>query len=478
MISVPYPIDNIDGILEWARGRIEEDSEGKVILDAVFFNATPALVGGWRGDLRGAIRGHYLLPEPPRPTDIAGKLRWWARVAILSALIDDPLNPEKDENILRITYRDIDEAIVKHLFGYISRAGAQSSIVKVRVEPIAILAFNMPKLSCLYERVKNSKDECEGVAVDAKSLLEKAESHDNLYVVADDHIDYTKWAVCAARLRRVKLRTLRGKTPEDKAAVIPLPPGSYIFRLRVELDEDRLNRSQLNEDLALHLLQTSLYLFLTFSGIGGMINRGYGKLGILREDKPANLSNKELYCARDIIEKLKEAKNALYKFISNVQAEQHATSLEGKYKYVNFYVGTILTDSMMCCINVEIGKTWHIIEKFESITRYNLYKKYTGCEKPIIAFILEFPRPPPRTKQYRIMKARLNSNILNRMPSLVRLVTCKIPTFSEHNVRLTTAGLFVKYLGESSCYTPGKINRCVVCAVQIINRHLNRAEYV
>ena len=234
-------------LLETLRREALERAADRMLLEAELYNSTPALVGSWTGSwsLR-SLRGRLHLAEPPRPTDIAGKARWWLR-AILAA-----------------GYWRVFQGFPRlhHLNQLASRMMGdtrEASRYLIRVEP---LQAGMVCAHCAAGRRM------------AGACLEPHPDADSGSL---DPCEYTQRIL---ELRRVKLATLAAKEPLERLLYVPLPPGFYRFTLRVERrpTPPRHRRDRELEELEDKIFGTALGMALFFTGIGRMVTRGYGKL--------------------------------------------------------------------------------------------------------------------------------------------------------------------------------------------------------
>ncbi len=251
-------------LLERLRREAEDTARQKTLVEVELTNTTPALVGSW--DATGYVRcrhdNHYhpdiCVAEPPRPTDIAGKTRWWLR-AILAA-------GYYEEYGCFPSLRTLDQLASMIL-------GSTGSASRYVIRPVAYT----PRVVRIPSTANaGSPDRC----VKTMEQLMREEccrpSHAGLYALE----------TCAANAlasRRVKLAT-RGKIGATRLKVAPLPPGFYRFILRVEkrpLAGRHCSPPSL-ERLEQRLLGTALAMALFFTGIGRMVTRGYGKLAPLK----------------------------------------------------------------------------------------------------------------------------------------------------------------------------------------------------
>jgi len=106
-----------------------EDIGYRTVLETTVTNITPAMIGGWNGYL-DVYHGRC---EPPRPTDVAGKARWWARSLVITAY--------KKETRKVINYQEA-ERLVSLLFGKVGD-GSHASAVRVEIEPVCVKPYTI-----------------------------------------------------------------------------------------------------------------------------------------------------------------------------------------------------------------------------------------------------------------------------------------------------------------------------------------------
>ena len=241
-------------ILEEAM-EIANKYSARELFDAELVNITPALVGSWRAT-RYANEDKCLV-EPPRPTDIAGKTRWWLR-AILAAGLYEARGIHAPIYFLN----DLASAIMGNAGD--RESGSLASRVIIVVEPLKEyralrVCLDMP---CSWLGDPRAR---QGIIRElAKGQLSQRSCS------PEEPEECCKLALLSSR---ILLATL-GRTGKDVGR-IPLPPGFYRFRLRVyERPGTRLS------DAEEGLLGTALGLAVFVTGIGRMVTRGYGKLGL------------------------------------------------------------------------------------------------------------------------------------------------------------------------------------------------------
>jgi len=195
----------------------------KTVLETTVTNITPTMIGGWNGYV-DIYQGRC---EPPRPTDVAGKARWWARSLVITAY--------KKETGKVINYKEA-ERLVSLLFGKASKDHSHASAVRVEIEPVCIKPYTI---------FGGSK---------------RVNQHD-----------------------RLKLRSLR----EGKQHHIAYEPKALSFKVKVELDTllahstisslGAVNKKYLNDFITTLVILSSLNAIFLF-GIGSAVRKGLGNL--------------------------------------------------------------------------------------------------------------------------------------------------------------------------------------------------------
>lgn len=107
-------------------------------------NITPVIIGGYNARPYSSVLG---LVEEPRPTEIKGMWRWWARALVSGALIED-----KKIDVGSIAKAD---EIIAHVLG--GRIGEKLKPSKVLLK-IKLLEKNVDKLSDYNKDSKDNKD--------------------------------------------------------------------------------------------------------------------------------------------------------------------------------------------------------------------------------------------------------------------------------------------------------------------------------
>ncbi len=221
---------------------------GRSYLRLELTNITPALVGSWLGGWSSDPRRPLI--EPPRPTDIIGKARWWSR-AIVGGLVYH--HQEK--------YLSLREAqgIINDLYGKIGSRpeDAYASKIRILVENLSIID-KYP-----YPSVEVSE-------MDFEKHLDSYSPSCRGEPCPPSLNGVLGWILASRRVRLGLLNKCRGYPPGNYYN-IPLPPYTYRFRVTAWID-GKVNGSRER------LLGFSLGLALLLTGIGRMTSRGYGKL--------------------------------------------------------------------------------------------------------------------------------------------------------------------------------------------------------
>ena len=225
------------------------------LLSLDLVNITPALVGSWLAS-RFMSTGDRCLLEPPRPTDIAGKMRWWMR-SLIGGMIYNVTG--------RFPTLAAADRAASLLLGDVKHRGGMASRYMIRVRPMA--------------------------------------GHENLHSTLENH--RYSYDERLAGIPRVKLQTL-GKTGYEELGQIPLPPGAYRFRVELWRRPGARTEPWMDDLAAVSLLAA---LFMT--GIGRMTSRGFGKLKLLNATSKNDMNS--------IIEFIKMIVSGAYSdFIQNI----------------------------------------------------------------------------------------------------------------------------------------------------------------
>lgn len=321
--------------IEKERNRIREERIHRHGLEVELVNTTPALVGSWRaGSLADPERG---LVEPPRPTDIAGKTRWWLR-AILAAGTWEAIGKH-------LAIHQLDE-LAARLMGAASGSGVASRLV-FKVEPL-----NRPWVHM-----------CSPVAVEAAAgnptklraaILNKLKCTDPEKFLEWCSAKEPQYCHEAALLSSRTLLTVLGKkSPLEVAEQLPLPPGFYQFRLAAY---PRLGAGL--DPLEERLLGYALGMALFFTGIGRGVTRGYGKLAPVEGLDSIEGENELAEATRWVYETLLEGGEHALRRIA-----EEATSIAREYieTLVAEEPHTIqrLVDQCAECTNLPLAYTLH-----------------------------------------------------------------------------------------------------------------------
>ena len=258
-------------LLERAQ-RLVNEYGAEELLSIELTNITPALVGSWNATRY--TDPDSCLVEPPRPTDIAGKTRWWLR-AILAAGIYEKYGLHAPTYLL--------DEIASQIMGSAGDKGHASKI-QIITEPLSAhqAAYICYDTGALLNPTR--------VRDQALSSAERLGVHS----VTNHCTPLTPEECCRAALLSSRvLLSILDKKDLPKTKKIPLPPGFYRFRLRVLW---RPGSPSIDDELEQRLLGLALGLALFFTGIGRMTTRGYGKLAIIgsEEYSPATVLAKDV----------------------------------------------------------------------------------------------------------------------------------------------------------------------------------------
>jgi len=229
--------------------RAQEDAlGGNVIASFEVENLTPALVGSWTAT--NSPRPGECVYEPPRPTDIAGKMRWWLRLLIAANRLPNARS-----------IRELDREAAK-IMGAAGRA-AHASRVSVRVVPLP------PREECVlpHEALPAAPAREYNRAIRFRRSKEYTDS-----IGACAGGDAGECYRLIMNIPRVNLATMGSK--ECAFNLAPLLPGCYRFRVDLLHTEPHNAHTLTGEDL--ELAAHALNLALRASGIGRMITRGFG----------------------------------------------------------------------------------------------------------------------------------------------------------------------------------------------------------
>ncbi len=228
------------------------------LLEVELENYTPIMFGGASGgwiNIDGSI-------DYPRPTDLAGKVRWWLR-SILSAAIYEEYGVFLPISVL--------DRIVGLVMGYLHEVAQQASKIVFKLIPVEDHEYSytstLESIKASYRRQLCSLYYEHGGkwAKAHRTCLEKLVENKGECIEENE-------VCCALASPRVLLSIMR-KTPSEALGLIPLPPKKVKLRLIVT----RRPGSRL-DDREQRLLGAAIALATTVTGLGKAVTRGYGKL--------------------------------------------------------------------------------------------------------------------------------------------------------------------------------------------------------
>ncbi len=261
----------------------EEKLKEEPLVEVELENITPAFVWGWRGD--AWLDPKKCLVEGPRPTAIAGKLRWWLRAAIAGAYYEwwKSNNSSKFNNIddmLFAFFKDLPDLryfdeIAATIMGKVSKKSKETEASGIIVQ-----------IQHIYEEGEGWKrpnfplDHCTELEGDVQKCLE----------INKCNLDEEAWEECyklACKVERVKLVGLgcKGKYTDDLyicSGKIPAPPKFYRFKLTIRR---RLGWNTFGKNDIRNLFESLIQVFTILDGIGGAGTRGFGRLKTLRSNQ-------------------------------------------------------------------------------------------------------------------------------------------------------------------------------------------------
>ncbi len=389
----------------------------EILVDAEFTNITPALVGGWLGGWSSEPGGYII--EPPRPTDIIGKARWWAR-AIIGGLIYELTGYFP-------TLRTANE-LIDEVFGKIDKSGrgAEASKLVIMTENTSpIKSLNYPDINT--REIRQLK----------WNLLKEPDintcKYNYLEPCPPNLILLSKILIS----RKVQHQLLSRKDRPAKMTnrnydLISLPPCTYRFRLKATLRKD-------TDPFWEALLGYSLALALKVTGIGRNTSRGYGKLKLIN----AKVNSESIFGSRfvKIINKLskksslveisKQVIKDLHKLAENSRIHEYLLSRldckhTSKYPYYPIlHYKWIIDKEILKVISKEVFKVMYAINESTSFKNYIKFinnsslSKGTMEEKEFLFKILNgAPRMPPKKKIATVCLGHLC--IDERIPSLIK----------------------------------------------------------
>ncbi len=405
----------------------------EILIDVEFTNITPALVGGWLGGWSSEPGGYTI--EPPRPTDIIGKTRWWAR-AILGGLIYELTGYFP-------TLRTANE-LISEVFGRIDRSGKGSKASKL----VIMIENTSPIREIYYSNI------------DAGKIKEPWNTNITRPCTNTELCPPTLETILAiASSGRVKLQLL-GK--HENYYLVPLPPYTYKFRIKASLREDV-------DPFWEALLGYSLALALRITGIGRNTNRSYGKLKAIwintndetifgsRFKRIMNIKSDKFdlqKIASDIICDLKSILNDLeHRLYGAISEGKDWNSCEcPHYPYYPVLHPFFIIDRKMLSISLKNVLT--AIYWINELTLFQRFKEINACyrsdrRKEILFKLLNGgPRICTKNKE----KCKKHFSIEERIPSLIKyyMVTDKnnenniIVRFVifNHQIRINNRGEF------------------------------------
>ncbi len=265
--------------------------DNNTLYEATLTNHTPAMIGGanqgWI-NINGSI-------DYPRPTDIAGKTRWWLR-SIISAGIYEQYNKGIPINQL--------DKIAGELMGKIGNNETSASKISIILRPV-----NLHEYSLTLRSIKNRYYQ------QLKKLLEEQSRHSSrgrrsqiriswhlLHNTCLNELIHNKGEcpeeneVCCALASSRVLLGLLGKDIREAIPLLPIPPKTIQLKIQVK----KRPGAELNE-IEERILGLALGLALYASGIGRAQTRGYGKLELLEEEKSDSILGETI---REVYERL------------------------------------------------------------------------------------------------------------------------------------------------------------------------------
>ncbi len=388
-----------------------------ILYEATLTNHTPAMIGGAnRGwiNIDGSI-------DYPRPTDIAGKTRWWLR-SIISAGFYEEYNAG-----LPIYKLDEKAGEIMGQIKPIGRAEASKIIIELVPED-----YEEYRNQLLLLKTKYRNQLC-GLA-HRQGLIDKPKWHRiNRYCLEkllenNGECPEGEEACCALASPRVML-TVMDKTVEEAVGLLPIPPGELKLKIRIR----RRLGVKLNEQEE-RLIGLALGLALYASGIGKAQTRGYGKLSIVNRNH--NYSSIVGDTLDEVSRLLDNCPNA-FDTIANLSVEyareylSSSTGFQLQYKYQsreplaytlhtklikiwsNKYVALGNRDNRIYC---HANMPWCIVAAISKATlKASLKKAISLSEK--------HPAPVPITITYGLPRTKDRHGYLGRINRLMSFVT-------------------------------------------------------
>ncbi len=240
---------------------LKEDAWPEEYIVAEYTNRTPALVGSWLG--HASTSKDKVLIEPPRPTDIAGKTRFWLRSLLTGKYYNETGRLPSPQGL---------EKYVGKLMGNAGDKDSKASHLVILVEKTSIDAdihrcISNPGVRVLFSHYRT-------LCRNEKLFRELTMSEEGMGNGCVDVLRALKESACLSSI----IYTVREKkNPENNVLRIPLPPNTYKFYVKAYIRDPQ---GELSDDEK-KLLGYSLAMALLFSGIGRKTTRGFGKLSEL-----------------------------------------------------------------------------------------------------------------------------------------------------------------------------------------------------
>lgn len=235
-------------------------------------NTTPVIIGGYNARPYSSVMG---LMEEPRPTEIKGMWRWWARALVSGALIES-----KGVDIGSITEAN---KVVAYVLG--GRIGGELKPSKVLLS-IELLSKDVEDLSSYMKRIARLNLIAQGIK--SKKELRERELRERFSA-------YT----------RLKLRL---KVYEFPSLYVNIPASFYEFAI------------------------SSLLLSLMFSGLGAITTRAFGSVKVRVSKLSKNLGRVQRF--RELLNTLYEKDLDVGK-AKDIVSEVVDLALESSLNYLN-----------------------------------------------------------------------------------------------------------------------------------------------
>lgn len=277
--------------------RLAKRYGARKLLDMRLTNITPALVGSWTATRYTSGNRDRRIIEPPRPTDIAGKTRWWLR-AILAAGVYEEFGLHAPTYLL--------DKIASMIMGSTNNEGA--SKIQIVVKP----KYRCNRYGCGTYTVN---DVCFIHSLGWNPRLPPTKARKRILRIVNNHGLQSIQHQCnsqspekccsAALLSSRVLLTLLGSA-RVRTENIPLPPGFFDFGLQVLW---RPGAQSTDTILEQRIIGLAIGLALFFTGIGRMTTRGYGKLAMLSARDSTTVLSREV---SDTYKTLLDVDHAIY----------------------------------------------------------------------------------------------------------------------------------------------------------------------